>query len=156
MSKVLKIFVSVMILVIVASISFLTGEVIGMKSGYAHTLKMTTPMDAAYTVSIINLIKYNMHHEAIEMLEKAGAKIQKYFPKGMKYMHIVLDALTGIEYNGTKIEIGHARNYPTFDSKNPNLKSLPQVDLVINQKYRNKLRHLDMKGLKELMGFHNY
>lgn len=40
-----------------------------MKSGYAHTLKTTSPMEAAYTVSIINLLENNMHKEAKEMLE---------------------------------------------------------------------------------------
>lgn len=53
----------------IAITSFLTGELIGMKSGYAYTQKVTTPMDAAYTVSLINLIENHMNKEAKEMLE---------------------------------------------------------------------------------------
>ena len=53
----------------VALLSFFTGEVIGMKSGYAYTLKLTSPLDAAYTVSVINMLEKNMYEEAKEMLE---------------------------------------------------------------------------------------
>jgi len=69
MSYVPKVVATTLLISFVAIMSFLAGELIGMKSGYAHTLKNTTPMDAAYTVSVITLIENNMNQEAIEMLE---------------------------------------------------------------------------------------
>lgn len=69
MSTVIKVFAASIVISCVAIMSFLAGEVIGMKSGYAHSIKMTTPMDAAYTVSVINLIDNNMIKDAKEMLE---------------------------------------------------------------------------------------
>jgi len=69
MNTISKIFVTIILISLISIISFLSGELIGMKSGYAHTLKTTSPMEAAYTVSIINLLENNMHKEAKEMLE---------------------------------------------------------------------------------------
>ena len=69
MNTVSKVFALIIMTASIAIISFLTGELVGMKSGYAYTQKMTTPMDAAYTVSLINLIENNMNTEAKEMLE---------------------------------------------------------------------------------------
>jgi flagellar biosynthesis regulator FlbT len=69
MNTVSKAFALIIITASIAIISFLTGELIGMKSGYAYTQKVTTPMDAAYTVSLINLIENDMNKEAKEMLE---------------------------------------------------------------------------------------
>ena len=69
MNNASKIIVLVLIIAFVAIMSFLAGELVGMKSGYAYIQKVTTPMDAAYTVSVINLIENNMNKEAKEMLE---------------------------------------------------------------------------------------
>jgi hypothetical protein len=69
MNTLSKVFALIIVIVSIAIISFLTGELIGMKSGYAYSQKVTTPMDAAFTVSVINLIENNMHKEAKEMLE---------------------------------------------------------------------------------------
>jgi hypothetical protein len=75
MHTVSKVFSLALIVAFVAIISFLAGVLIGMKSGYAYTQKLTTPMDAAYTVSLIHLIENNMNREAKEMLE---AKLDNY------------------------------------------------------------------------------
>jgi len=69
MNTVSKVFSLILMTASIAITSFLTGELIGMKSGYAYTQKVTTPMDAAYTVSLINLIENHMNKEAKEMLE---------------------------------------------------------------------------------------
>jgi predicted Ser/Thr protein kinase len=60
---------SILILGIVGVLSFLTGEIIGMKTGFAYSQKVKTPVEAAYTVSILNLLESNMNAEAKEMLE---------------------------------------------------------------------------------------
>jgi hypothetical protein len=70
MNKPIRIFVSLLILSVVAVFSFLTGELIGLKTGYAHTKKMTAPMDAAYLVSVLNLIENNRVRQAKEMLNQ--------------------------------------------------------------------------------------
>ena len=69
MNTVLKVFAVIIVTASIAIISFLTGELIGMKSGYAYSQKVTAPMDAAFTVSLINLIENNMNKEAKEMVE---------------------------------------------------------------------------------------
>jgi len=69
MNTALKVFALIIVTVSIAIISFLTGELIGMKSGYAYNQAVTAPMDAAFTVSLINLIENNMNKEAKEMVE---------------------------------------------------------------------------------------
>ena len=69
MNNISKISPLLIMAVAIAVFSFLTGELIGMKSGYAYTRKGAAPMDAAYTVSVINLIESGMSKEAKEMLE---------------------------------------------------------------------------------------
>jgi hypothetical protein len=64
-----KFLLSIVILVFVSIFSFLTGEIIDMKSGFAYSQKVKTPMEAAYTVSILNLLENNMTAEAKDMLE---------------------------------------------------------------------------------------
>jgi len=69
MNTLSKVFALIIVAICISIISFLTGELIGMKSGYAYSQKVTAPMDAAFTVSLINLIKNNMNKEAKEMVE---------------------------------------------------------------------------------------
>ena len=69
MSRSLKAIALSLALAAAVALSFLTGEIIGMKSGYAYSQKVTAPMEAAYIVSVIALIENGMSDKAGEMLD---------------------------------------------------------------------------------------
>lgn len=69
MNRISKLLLLVTTIATTALVAFFTGELIGMKSGHAHSVQVTAPRDAAYTVSVIKLIENGLYQEAIEMLE---------------------------------------------------------------------------------------